>query len=77
MKTHLQRWGNSLGMRSPRVLAQQSGLADGAPVGMDMQDGALVIRRKKGTLVELLAAIYPDRLHEKISFGEQVGREES
>ena len=76
MKTHVQRWGNSLGIRIPRILAQQLGLTDGVVVDMDTHDDALVIRRDNATLEELLANVHPDQLHEEISFGEQAGQEE-
>lgn len=40
------KWGKNLAIRVPMELARSSGLTDGEPVEIEMQDGDLVIRRR-------------------------------
>jgi len=42
--TTIQKWGNSLGVRIPRDIAAELGLAAGKQVTLEKQDGALSIR---------------------------------
>jgi antitoxin MazE len=43
MQTRVQKWGNSLGLRIPRSLADQIGLGAGTAVSLSAKDGALVV----------------------------------
>lgn len=42
------RWGNSLALRIPRSLAQGAGLSEGTAVTVRLENGALVIRSRRG-----------------------------
>jgi len=42
--TTIQKWGNSLGIRIPRDIAAELGLAEGKQVTLEKLDGALSIR---------------------------------
>jgi len=67
MKTKIQRWGNSLGVRIPKPFADELALEDGSPVEIVVEHGWLALRpviRKRYELDELLAEIRPDNLHE-------------
>jgi antitoxin MazE len=44
MQTKVQKWGNSLGVRIPRGLAEEVGLAAGTEVSLTAKDGELVLR---------------------------------
>ena len=44
MQTKVQKWGNSLGVRIPRGLAEEVGLGAGTEVSLSAKDGELVLR---------------------------------
>ena len=43
MQTRVQKWGNSLGVRIPRGLAEEVGLGAGTEVSLSAKDGELVV----------------------------------
>ena len=43
MKVAFQKWGNSLALRVPKVVAQEIGAGDGKTAEMSVRDGKLVI----------------------------------
>ncbi|MDR9855795.1 AbrB/MazE/SpoVT family DNA-binding domain-containing protein [Paenibacillus sp. VCA1] len=72
---HVQKWGNSLGIRIPKSLALKVGLEEGSEIDLDVENGHLVIKPKSTTLGELLAQVTPENLHEEVSTGDPKGRE--
>jgi antitoxin MazE len=62
MRTRLDRWGNSLGVRIPKALADEAGLREGDHVEIDVEKGAVVMRRGRPryTLDELLEGVTPE-----------------
>jgi antitoxin MazE len=80
MATTVQRWGNSLGVRIPKALAEQVDLKEGTEVEFDAAEGGLTIRprrsrRRKYTLAELLARMKPQHRHGELHKGGPRGRE--
>jgi antitoxin MazE len=77
MITKLQKWGNSLGVRVPKLLAKEAGLEEGAEVELALENGkiTLVPAKPKVTLRDLVARITPETLHGEIDFGKPQGRE--
>jgi antitoxin MazE len=78
MQTRVQKWGNSLGLRIPRGLAEQVGLAAGSEVNLSAEDGAMVVKPASPTplnLDDLLAGVTADNLHRSIDTGEAIGLE--
>lgn len=74
----IQKWGNSLAVRIPSVLAGQLKVGDGAEVELNVRNGELVmrpVRTQKLSLRELLKDCKPSQLHGEMDFGEDVGRE--
>ncbi len=74
----VQRWGNSLAVRIPAVLAGQLDVKDGAQVELTVRNGELVVRPVKAeklSLRDLLKNCKPSQLHGETDFGEDVGRE--
>lgn len=69
MPTTVQKWGNSLGIRLPKAIAEQVNLENGTEVEFDTADGVLTIRpvrrrrRSKYKLSELLARMKPHQRH--------------
>jgi antitoxin MazE len=78
MQTKVQKWGNSLGVRIPRTLAEELGLGAGTEVSLAAKDGELVLRPSIATrlsLPDLLAGITPENIHTSIDTGDAVGDE--
>ncbi|MFM7752878.1 MAG: AbrB/MazE/SpoVT family DNA-binding domain-containing protein, partial [Cyanobium sp.] len=44
VQTRVQKWGNSLGVRIPRGLAEEVGVGAGKEVTLTTKDGELVLR---------------------------------
>ncbi len=79
MQAKVQKWGNSLAIRIPKALAEETGLHDQANVNLTLEDGRLVIEPlregNKYQLEELLLEVNDSNLHREYSFGESAGRE--
>ncbi len=74
----VQKWGNSLGVRIPKPLAQDASLKEGVAVEMMVQNGRLVVQARKAPryhLSNLLNAINRKNLHREIDAGSSVGNE--
>ena len=72
---HIQKWGNSLGIRIPKAMAVKVGLKEGSEVDLDIEDGHIVIKPKSNTLDAMLEQITPENLHAEIPTGKPEGRE--
>jgi antitoxin MazE len=78
MQTRVQKWGNSLGVRIPRGLAEQIGLGAGTEVSLSAKDGQLVVKPALPTrlsLDELIAGVTDNNLHSSVDTGSAVGVE--
>jgi len=78
MNTRIQKWGNSLGLRIPKSLAEEAGVEAGSEVELSVKDGQLVVtptRRRKYRLRDLLRKVTPENVHDEIDTGGPVGRE--
>jgi antitoxin MazE len=78
MQTRVQKWGNSLGVRIPRSLAEQIGLDAGSAVSLSAKNGELVVKPALPTrlsLDELLAEVSDSNLHSSVETGSAVGAE--
>ena len=77
MTTLISKWGNSLGLRISKQLAEALGVQDGDAVEMAVENGALVVRpaRQRYTIEELVADITPKNRHAGIDWGRPVGKE--
>jgi len=78
MITKIQKWGNSLAVRIPRSVAQDTHLSSGNAVDVAVQDGQIVIapaRRARFRLDELLKGVTRQNRHCEYDSGAAVGRE--
>jgi len=78
MQTRVQKWGNSLGVRIPRGLADEVGLGAGTEVSLTAKDGELVLRPSLPSrlrLADLVAGITPENIHASVDKGDAVGTE--
>jgi antitoxin MazE len=76
MVVSVTKWGNSLGVRIPKDIANQVGLQSGSPVDVVAEGNRIVIspRRPRYTLEEILANVTPE-IREAFDWGPDVGRE--
>lgn len=81
MVSTIRRWGNSLALRIPKGLAQETRLRDGGAVRLRAVRGRLIVesvpekRGKPRDLEALLAKVTPENIHAEISWGAPVGKE--
>lgn len=78
MLTKVQKWGNSLGLRIPKALAEEASVEEGSAVELSASKGQLIvrpIRQRRYELQDLLVDITEENLHAEISTGEPRGRE--
>ena len=78
MKTHVQKWGNSLALRIPKSFAAEAGLSDNAAVELSLVEGALVVRPvtpQPLTLDERLRGITDNNIPIEWNTGPAVGKE--
>ena len=69
--TKVQRWGNSLAVRIPSVIAEQITIEQGSEIEMIVENGSIKIVpvRKKPTLDDLLAKCKPENRHQEVDYG--------
>ncbi len=78
MQTQVQKWGNSLALRIPKLMAQEAGLERNARVELVLEDGRLIITplsEPERALDVLLAQVTEDNLHGEVDTGPAVGHE--
>lgn len=78
MRTRVQKWGNSLGVRIPKVFAREARLAHDSAVEITLVDGKIMVEPvvEPGlTLQQLLADITEQNLHGEVDTGPAVGKE--
>ncbi|KPJ91439.1 MAG: hypothetical protein AMS18_08710 [Gemmatimonas sp. SG8_17] len=77
-RTRIQKWGNSLGLRIPKSVADEMHLGEGTEVDLTVQGKRLIVRRArqpKLRLEDLLCDVATHNLHEGIDTGSRVGKE--
>ncbi len=80
MKAQVMKWGNSLAVRIPQVIAKDVHFKEGDAVELTTNaEGNLEIRRFSHvpSLSELVARITPENRHAEITAGKSRGRESS
>jgi antitoxin MazE len=78
VRTVIRKWGNSLGLRIPKPLAEDAGMEAGCEVDVSVQDGELVIRpivSRRFRLSDLLEGVTRGNRHGEVESGPPVGRE--
>lgn len=63
MKTNLQKWGNSLGIRIPSTLAKKLSLHAGIILEIKIENGLIVLYPKKYSLEQMLSQITDENRH--------------
>ncbi len=75
MKTLVQKWGNSLGIRIPALYAKELDLKYGSSVELTSEDGKLVIIPERTTLESLISQVSEENIHTYVDTGSSVGKE--
>lgn len=78
MQTKIQRWGNSLAIRIPKLIAEEVGLEQGGEVDLRVEEGGLSLRPVAPPaydLETLVAQITDENRHDEVDFGDPVGKE--
>ena len=78
MRTRIEKWGNSLGLRIPKSCATEAGVEAGSVVDVPVENGELVVkpaRRPHYGLDELLDRVSAENVHGEVETGGAVGRE--
>jgi len=78
VRTRIQKWGNSLGLRIPKSFAAETGIEAGSDVELSVKNGQLTVRpilRPRYDLDKLLQKVTSKNVHREIDSGDAVGRE--
>lgn len=77
MKTKIQKWGNSLGVRLPKSITEQKALKAGAGVSVIIKNNQIVIEpiEEEMSLESLLSSVSKANLHEETEWSEVCGNE--
>lgn len=75
MKTTIQKWGNSLGVRIPNYMAKDLLLENGSSVEIVEEENRIIIQPKtKKSLKEMIKLITDDNIHRE-AFNLRAGNE--
>lgn len=77
MKTKIQKWGNSLGVRLPKNITEQKALREGAGVSVSIKDNQIVIEpiEEVAALEDLLSRVSVENLHGETDWSKVRGNE--
>lgn len=76
MRTVVQKWGNSLGIRIPKPYVKELDLHNGSTVEITEDNGFIIIKPKKLILTDLFDQINEDNIHEEVDTVSSTGKEE-
>lgn len=78
MRIQIQKWGNSLAFRLPKVFAREAKVRQGSAVELSFTAGKLILTplsKSSYTLKSLLARINKRNIHREEDFGRSAGQE--
>ena len=79
MISRILKWGNSLALRIPKILADEMNVVEGASVELKMNDRTLIVEAvhepQDWSLERLLASVTDENRHEEWDEGGPQGRE--
>ncbi len=71
----VSKWGTSLAVRIPKVIAQQWGVREGSTIELVPDGDILLLRKRTYDLDALLDRISPENLHQEQDWGSAQGAE--
>jgi antitoxin MazE len=78
MLTKVQKWGNSLALRIPKIWALEARLENNSEVEISLVEGKLVITpvlTVREELAHLLSGVTEENLHNECDTGDAAGKE--
>jgi len=76
MEAVVQKWGNSLGIRIPSLIARELSLKNGSVVDINENGKEINIKPlNKMNLSEMLSAVNENNIHDEVDWGKPVGKE--
>lgn len=75
MNMMIAKWGNSLGVRIPRAIAEEVGVSSGMPVRLSARKGQILIEPVRYDLATLVAGISTKNRHGESDTGAPMGNE--
>ncbi len=79
MQVKISHWGNSLGVRIPKALAEQAGFLDGDALEISATPEGLTLCKltpqRTYSLEELVSQITDENRHTEVDWGQSQGRE--
>ena len=78
VRVRVQKWGNRLVLRIPKLLAAHADMEEGTVVNVSVSGGRLVaapVPRRGALLKDLLDEVTKANLHGRVDTGAQAGRE--
>ena len=78
MQTQIKKWGNSLALRIPKLLALDANLKQNKLVDISFDKGSIIITpidEKEYSLKKLLKGVSKNNLHGEFGTGTPVGKE--
>jgi antitoxin MazE len=78
MQVLVSKWGNSLGLRLPRALTAEIGVAEGQRVEIRADNGRLIVEpvREGYTWAQMMENVTPEALRDAFDWGDDLGREQ-
>ncbi len=78
MRIQIQKWGNSLALRLPKVFAREAKVRQGSAVELSLTGGKLIltpVSKPSYTLKSLLMRVNKRNVHHEENFGHSTGQE--
>ncbi len=77
MKTKIKKWGNSLALRIPKALAEDSRLYLGSTVDVSVKNNSLIVKLidEKYILENLVSKISSENIHNEVKTYKSTGKE--
>lgn len=79
-QVHISKWGNSLGFRIPRGIADSLDIQAGDTLELTPAEGGLLLKKarltgKRYALADILDSFAPSSVHPEVDFGKARGEE--
>jgi antitoxin MazE len=78
MRVIAQKWGNSLGVRIPKLYTTNANITEGTEIELEFDNGNIIIKpihKNQRTLDDYLSMVTPENIHPETETGEIAGRE--
>lgn len=72
---HVSKWGSSLAVRIPKVVAEQCGIIEGESVQLVTYRDGILIRKHTYDLTTMVNQITSGNIHDEQDFGAPLGKE--